>query len=337
MAGPARDRRWTPPLVVAFAGALALAAITATPAFAASASPAATPSPTSAVALPGPAPGGAGDQVVLLGRVEVPRGASVGEVVVFSGRVDVAGVVRGDVIVASGPIWISGQVSGSVVALNGSVHLLPTSQVGGDVLARDRVTLDAGASVGGSARQDVRFTFSRPLHALGGFVSWLAIAVSMLILGLGFAFLAPRALVRTAVAARGAPWASTGWGLALALLIPLLALAAIASVAGLALGLAVLLALALLMMVGAVVTAHAVGRALVGEARRPATAYLAGWGIATVIGLVPFVSGIVFGLSLVFGLGALAVAVWRARDPERGGRHRAGVVAPGTGADALRA
>jgi len=123
---------------------------------------------------------------------------------------------------------------------------------------------------------------------------------------------------------------------ALSLLIPILAIGAIATVAGLALGLAVLLALALLVMIGAMVTAHAVGRALVGDSRRPATAYLAGWGIATVIGVVPHVSGIVFLLSSVFGLGAIAVAIWRARDPDRGGRHRAGVTssAPVAGADA---
>ncbi|MGZ4148054.1 MAG: hypothetical protein ACXVPL_10165 [Actinomycetota bacterium] len=342
MVGAAHSRWWIQRPVAAFVGAIVLAILAVVPALAASTSPSVTPSPTPspsptpATLSPGPQPGGAGDQVVLLGRVDVPRGASVGEVVVFSGRADIAGVVRGDLIVASGPISISGQVSGSVVALNGSIHLFPTAQVGGDVLARDEIAYDAGADVAGSVRQDVRFTFSRPLRALGAFVSWLAVAVSMLILGLAFAFLAPRVLARTGVAARYAPWSSAGWGLALAALIPILAVGAIATVAGLALGLAALLALALLAMTGAMVTAHAVGRALVGEARHPATAYLAGWGIATVVGLVPVVSGIVFALSAVFGLGATAVAVWRARDPERGGRHRAGLTAsaPKDGADA---
>ena len=54
---------------------------------------------------------------------------------------------------------------------------------------------------------------------------------------------------------------------------------------------ALLLAIVLLTLVGAVVTAHAVGRALVGDARGTATAFLAGWGIATVIGVIPYVSG----------------------------------------------
>jgi hypothetical protein len=127
---------------------------------------------------------------------------------------------------------------------------------------------------------------------------------------------------------------SVGWGAALAALIPVLAVGAIASVAGLWLGLAVLLALAFLAMIGATVTAHAIGRLLVGDRRHPATAYLAGWGLATVVGVVPLVSGVVFLLSSVFGLGAIAVAVWRARDPDRSGRHRTGSASsqPGGGA-----
>ena len=89
--------------------------------------------------------------MVLVGRVVVPQGQSVGEVIVFSGRVLVEGIVRGDVVVLDGPITVSGQVSGSVVALDGSVRLLGTAQVGGDVLAHDRVVV---ARRGGRAGPD---------------------------------------------------------------------------------------------------------------------------------------------------------------------------------------
>ncbi|MGH2597080.1 MAG: hypothetical protein ACRDH7_14120 [Actinomycetota bacterium] len=305
--------------------AIALAVTPALPAFAASAAPSATESPASAVS-PGPAAGGAGDQVVLLGRVVVPRGELVGEVVVFSGRVTVDGVVRGDVVVLDGQITVSGQVSGSVIALDGSVRLLATAQVGGDVLAHDDVIVADGASVGGRMNQHVSFNLSGPLRAVGAFLSWLAVAVSTLVLGLLFALAAPHALDRTATAVLTAPWRSAGWGLVLAAAVPVLAVGMIASVVGVPLGLGVLLAIALLTFVGAVVTAHAVGRALIGEARGATTSFLAGWGIATVVGLIPYVSGVVFGLSAVYGTGATAVAVWRARGPSRGetsgGKHR---------------
>jgi hypothetical protein len=308
--------------------AIALAVASALPAFAASAAPSASESPASPAlpASPGPAAGGAGDQVVLLGRVVVPRGEAVGEVVVFSGHVTVDGVVRGDVVVLDGQITVSGQVSGSVIALNGSVRLLTTAQVGGDVLAHDDVIAADGASVGGRTNEHVSFNLSGPLRAVGAFLSWLAVAVSTLVLGLLFAFAAPHALDRTAAAAWTAPWRSAAWGLVLAAAVPVLAVGMIASVVGMPLGLGVLLAVALLTFVGAVVTAHAAGRALIGEAHGTATAFLAGWGIATVVGLIPYVSGVVFGLSAVYGTGATAVAVWRARGPHRsetsGGKHR---------------
>lgn len=260
---------------------------------------------------------------MILGIVVVARGQSVDEVVVFSGRVIVEGVVRGDVVVLEGPITVSGQVSGSVIALGGSIRLLEGAQVGGDVLAHDTVQVEDGVRVEGTIREDVAFNMSGPLRAVGALLSWLAVAVSTLILGLLFSFVAPQALERTAEAGRTAPWACAGWGVAVAIGVPVLSAGLVALIVGLPLGLATLLAIALLMFIGVVMTAHLVGRLLLGDERATATAFLAGWGIATVVGVIPFVSGVSFGLAAVFGLGEALVAGWRARAPERAGRHRA--------------
>lgn len=321
MLGPSR----TPRLRIALAplAFVLLAAVGAFPARAAS------PSPSPGTS-PGPAAQSAGNQVVLLGRVVVPQGQSVGEVVVFSGRVVVEGIVRGDVVVVDGPITVSGQVSGSVVALDGSVRLLGTAQVGGDVLAHDRVTVSPGAAVRGRMTESVSFNLSRPLRAVAAFVSWLAVALSTLLLGLLFALVAPRGLDRTADAGRNAGVVSAAWGVALALGLPVLSLLAVASVLGVPLGIGLLLSIVLLSLFGVVVTAQTVGRALVDRERHAMTAFLAGWAIETVIGLIPYVSGAVFAAAAIFGLGATTVAVWRARGPRRGGRsggkHRAGAV-----------
>jgi hypothetical protein len=281
-------------------------------------------------ATPGPAEESFGNQVVLLGRVVVPQGQSVGEVLVFSGRVVVEGIVRGDVVVVDGPITVSGQVSGSVVALDGSVRLTGTAQVGGDVLAHDRVLVAPGAAVQGRMTESVSFNVGRPLRAVAAFVSWLAVAVSTLLLGLLFAFVAPRAADRAADAGRTAPWASAGWGVALAVGIPALALLSVVLVLGIPLGIGLLLSIALLSLFGVVVTAQTVGRVVVDRDRHTMTAFLAGWAIETVIGVIPYVSGAIFTAAAIFGLGATTVAVWRARGSRRGarpaGRHRAGAV-----------
>lgn len=303
-----------------------LAVVGALPAHAAS--PSASPS---AEASPGPAAESAGNQVVLVGRVVVPQGQSVGEVLVFSGRVVVEGIVRGDVVVVDGPITVSGQVSGNVVAFDGSVRLLGTAQVGGDVLAHDRVVVAAGAAVEGRMTEGVSFNVSRPLRAVAAFVSWLAVAVSTLLLGLLFGFVAPHALDRAAEAGRTARWSSVGWGIALALGVPTMAVLAVALVLGIPLGIGLLLSVALLSLFGVVVAAQTVGRSLVDRERRTATAFLAGWAIETAIGVIPYVSGAVFAAAAIFGLGATTVAVWRARGPRPGarpaGKHRVGAVA----------
>ena len=319
---PRTRRRRT--LLVALALVVA-AALGGAPAFASAPSESSSP-----VVSPGPATGSAGNQVVLVGRLVVPRGQSVGEVVVFSGRVVVEGIVRGDVVVVEGPITVSGQVSGSVVALSGSVRLLDTAQIGGDVLAHGKVVVAAGASVQGRMSQDVSFTLSRSLRTVAAFVSWLAVAVSTLLLGLLFVYVAPRALERSADAGRTAPWASAGWGLVLGVGGPVVAILAIALVLGIPLGIGLLLSIMLLSLLGVVVTAQVVGRVLVDSDRRTTTAFLAGWGIATVLGVIPYVSGVVYGASAIFGLGPATVAIWRARGPRRegrpAGRHRAGSI-----------
>jgi hypothetical protein len=55
------------------------------------------------------------------------------------------------------------------------------------------------------------------------------------------------------------------------------------------------------------------GRALVGPPGRRAVAFLAGWAILRAAALIPFLGALVFAVAAMFGLGALAWALWRAR------------------------
>ncbi len=281
----------------------------------------ATPSPTTA---PGPTVTGAQDQVMLSGSVLVPRGLTVGEVVVFHGRAVVLGVSLGDVVVLDGPVTIAGQVSGSVIALNGPIRLAATASVRGDVLGAETVKVEQGATIGGDVRQDVAFTPRGSLSVLGALLGGAAIAFSTLLVGLLLLLLAPRGADRVASAARSAPLASVGWGIVLAIGLPLLAVLAAATILGLPLGLSLLLALAFVFLVGATWSIWSVGRALVREPRSRWLAFLAGWGIALAVSLVPYLNAAAWTVASIYGLGAMTVAVWRARGT--GGRHRSGYV-----------
>ena len=271
------------------------------------------------------------DQVVLSGDVHVPRGTVVGEVVVFAGSATVEGVVQGDVVVVDGPVTIGGQVGGDVVALHGPIRLLATAQVTGDVLAGGNLIMVDGAQVTGTVRRDVGFTLAGPAAALGALLVSAAMSVSILLVGLVILLLAPRGAERSADAARSAPASSAGWGLLLAFGVPIVAVAAAATIVGLPLGLVVALGLGLLVMVGQAMVTFIVGRLLVHAPRSRIGALFAGWGIGTAVGLVPFLNVAWWTLGSVFGLGAMLVAAWRARSGPsaalvpggRGGRHRA--------------
>jgi cytoskeletal protein CcmA (bactofilin family) len=283
-----------------------------------------TPSPSPGADLPA----NLQDQIVLAGRVVVDRGQTAGEIVVFSGHVQVAGVVQGDVIVVDGPVLISGQVSGSVVSFDGSVRLTGTAQVSGDVIAREDVEMALGSQVGGRVRAHAPFTFKTPARVLGRFASWLAVSVSTFLLGLLLLWLLPRGADRVLRAARERPWISATWGLVMSVLLPAAGALFVLSLVALPLGLVLLLALALLLFVAYTWSLWVLGRAIVTERGR-LLAFLAGWAIARVVGLIPVVSGVTFGLASMFGLGAMTVAVWRARGKIRrgGGSHRRGHVA----------
>jgi len=279
------------------------------------------------------------DQVVLRGYVVVARGQVVGDIVVFSGSATVAGVARGDVVVLDGPITVAGQVGGDVIAVHGSVRLLATAQVAGTVRAGGDVRQTEGAQVSGGIQRDARFTLSGPLDVLGPLLASAAMAVSILLLALLLLLFAPHGVERVAAAGRTSPFMSAGWGLLAMIALPLVSIAAGATVVGLPLALAVLLGIGLLWLTGMAWTTWIVGRALLGEPRSRWASLFAGWGVGAAIGLVPFVNVVWWVLGGVFGLGAMIVAVWRARSArepserqpdarrqrrERGGRHREG-------------
>jgi hypothetical protein len=298
--------------------------------------------PALASAQTGPTDAEPRDQIVLSGDVQVRRGQEVGEVVVLRGTATVAGVVRGDVVVLDGRIDVTGQVSGAVVSVGGSVALGPSSRVLGDVLAHDRVIAAPGARVDGDIRQGVTFTFRTPIEALGAFAPWFAVWFSLLALGLLLLLFGPKATDAVATAAHGSPWVSLGWGFVAFVALPLAGVIGVFTLVWLPLGLGLLLSLFLLYSVGLAGSAFALGRVLWHEPRSRVLAFVIGWAILAAVAAIPIVGSVIWVAGAVFGLGAGAVAIWRARGttPRQrgaGGRHRQGgkmpVVIPETASE----
>lgn len=264
------------------------------------------------------------DQIVLSGDVSVPAGRAVGEVVVFDGTVRVDGVVHGDVVVLHGRVRIGGQVGGTVVVVDGSVLVEASGQVGEDILAGGQVTLAPGATVVGEARRFYRLSLAGPLEVLGVLLASASISFSSLLLGLLLLLLAPRGGDRTADALRTSPAASAAWGVGMWLLLPVASVVAVATVVGIPVGLATLLAFGLVVAVGYTLTVWSIGRWIVPAPGARLGAFLAGWGISVVLGLVPYLNLAWWIVASIAGVGGATVAAWRARGSDRRGRHREG-------------
>jgi hypothetical protein len=142
------------------------------------------------------------------------------------------------------------------------------------------------------------------------------VSVSTLIVGALLVWLAPGALRAAERAVREHAGASVGWGVALALGVPLLAILALVTLVGIPFGVAVLLAAIPVLLVAYATTAWIVGRRVLrNRSTSPWVALLAGWGILRVLALIPAAGALVGLAAMVVGLGALAVALWRARTP----------------------
>jgi len=272
-------------------------------------------SATPAAAQTGGSPGDDGPTVVVTGRVTVAEGESTDAVVILDGPAVIAGRVEGPVVAVNGDIRVTGTVDEDVVAFNGRAIIEDGARVGGGVTSSDEPRVASGASV----EDDVeRVKFTNFFNALGWvlwLLWWLAVTVSTLVLGLVLIALFRRAAEATVAVGRSRPGPCIGWGLLLGIGLPILSVLLFFTVLGIPLGLVGLATLVPLSAVGYVAGALVVGRALVREPRSLVVAFLAGWGLLRVLDLVPVLGNLISFAATVYGLGALAVAAWRARAP----------------------
>ena len=255
------------------------------------------------------------DQIVISGDVHVARGQTLDDVVVIDGHVVVDGRLEGDLIAISAPVRISGTVEGDVVALTDRAVIERGARIGGDLVYADkRPRVARGATVEGETRRVDLDEISSPFKAFAARIAlWLAFSVSSLALGFLLLWLAPRALEAALWTARTSTGPAIGMGLAVFFGLPVAALLAIVTLVGIPLGIVALLALLPLYAIGYTTSAYLLGRAIVRPPTGRALAFLAGWGILRALALVPWLGGLVWFGAAVFGLGALTVALWRAR------------------------
>ncbi len=255
--------------------------------------------------------------VVISGDVEVERDETVAGVYVVSGDVTVAGQVTGDVAVLAGDVHVEGRIGGDLFTASGTARLLPTAEVGGDVSYADahpEVSLDA--QVAGDVQKQDWPDLGGIVPWIGGFLVWLAISVSLAILGVLLILVAPRAADALYARSRERVGPTIAIGIAIAISLPVIAFVAAITVVGLPLAIGLGLALLPLSAVAYVTSAWALGRRILAAPRERILAFLIGVAILRALALVPILGLAINLAAVIAGLGLIGAAIGAARDPQ---------------------
>ena len=254
------------------------------------------------------------------GPLELTSEETAGTVVVISDDAVINGQVTDALIVVDGRAVLGGTVEGDVVVASGEISLLESARIEGDLNLYDSDMTRAGGSViEGTTHERSAWTWSTwDSLALSAFL-WAAMTVFSVVVALLFAAVGGRQLVTSA----GFITERTGQTILAAvlggLIIPIIAVMAILTIFGIPVGLAILLLLMPLMAgLGYIVTGTRIGLWIVARDRDPATIehpYLAavlGVVVLHVVGLIPFVGGLIQFVAAVLGAGALTLLAWNA-------------------------
>ncbi|HEX6229951.1 MAG TPA: polymer-forming cytoskeletal protein [Solirubrobacterales bacterium] len=253
--------------------------------------------------------------VVINGDVAVERGEVVEGVFIVNGDARIGGRVDGDVLLVAGDALVSGRIDGNLVTLAGRARLLPNAGVGGDLKYGDKEPRVApGATVEGDIDKEDWADLGL-LGFIGAFVFWLAMTVSMAVLGILLLLISPRAADAIFVQAQSRFWTAVGIGALIFIVIPVAIFVASITLLGLPLGIALGLAALPLAAVAYVTAAWALGRTIVKPPRDRILSFLAGLAILRLAALVPVLGVLVWLAAVIVGLGLLGAAVTAAREP----------------------
>ena len=263
----------------------------------------------------------------------VESGQMIDGIVVFDDDIVVDGQVTDFLLVVNGTATVNGSVTGDIVVVEGALDLSETATVDNVTLVRSDMTRADGAMVTGEVSERSEYFSFGWGFTVFSILFWLGATIAMLLLTLLVVALMGRNLTRATETLAARPLESGITGLLAWLALPLLTLIAFITIIGIPVGFGMLfLVLPLLALVGYVVTASWLGNRVTMTFNVHVGRFLAvviGAVILQVLGLIPWVGGIVVFLATIGGTGALLYMVYRSR--REAGRVQATPVPPTIG------
>ena len=260
-----------------------------------------------------------GDVLVAGGTLTLGSEATVGrDLLLAAGTATVSAPVHRNVKLGTGTVTLENTVGGNVTGSVDKLTLASGAKIDGslDYTSRNAATIDAGATIAGPVTRHTPVTSTTSPGGAGlGFIGWLRGLIGISLLGLLLVLLFPGFGAKAVEALEHRPGASLGFGAAILVITPIVAI--VAFIVGLIVGgwwLALLLfpAYILALALGYVVSGLLIGRWVAHRfdwQLHPAWIVLAGLFGLAVVGLIPVLGAIVSFIAVLFGLGALTIAV----------------------------
>jgi hypothetical protein len=254
------------------------------------------------------------------GPLTIAAGDLVDVLVVINDNATVDGTVDKLVMVINGTATINGTVDGDLVVVSGDLVLGPSAVVDDVHLYDSTITRDPAATVRGDISEDAELNWSWWGSAIFTLWIWVGMTIVVLVAGLLFALFGGRQLRALAETAKSQVAMSILTAVVLMFGLPILGILVLFTVIGIPLGLAIIFVLIpLLWLLGYIIIGAHLGiwlRARMGQTD-PRTglvwATLIGLLILQLIGLIPFIGGLIGFLAGTYGAGVLVLHLIRGR------------------------
>jgi cytoskeletal protein CcmA (bactofilin family) len=266
-----------------------------------------------------------GDLLLFGGQALIENQATVGgDAAVFCGEVGMLGSIAGRFCATGDSVYVNGAVAGDAKIEARSVVLGPKTVIGGALVysSPSEIVMDSAAVVTGGIERLPWEERAEDFGAVlfGGFVGALIAKLMVFVIGLVAAVLFPRGMVAVSDAMTGRPLASLLYGFLAVILLPVVFIILMITVIGIPLGLIWFALYVVALPVARSVAAIMIGRLILkrqltwedGVRTGPMIGQLAlGMLVLFLLGFIPVLSTLIAIAIILFGFGAIGIAVFR--------------------------
>jgi cytoskeletal protein CcmA (bactofilin family) len=259
-----------------------------------------------------------GDLVAAVSKMAL-KDSSVGRDLVFAvDKITIDALIKEEIQGWGNRVSISDIVGGDVEIGVESLIITSSADIGGDLIyySDDEATIESGARIGGTTTHEPA-KFKKPdFPIFHDFWIWGAVIgfFMALIPGIAVILIAPRRSRAVAAAIKVKPLLSLGWGTLILIGTPIAIVILCITVIGIPLGIIAAILYGLAIFLSQIAFGVFIGYWIIGTFRNVESrgmlilAFLLGYVILTLVKLIPFFGTFVTVVTIIFGLGAMAMS-----------------------------